>query len=120
MKLLLIEDDLATVESIKLCLEVNDPQSSMVATGKGLDAIKLLQTEPFEGVIIDLGLPDIDGIDVIEQIRDFSPVPIVVVSARHSPEMISRALTLGADDYITKPFDYRHLLKRLNNLIKKT
>jgi DNA-binding response OmpR family regulator len=119
MKLLLIEDDLATVESINLCLEVNDPESKMASTSKGLDAIQMLQNDNYEGVIIDLGLPDIDGIEVIEQIRAFSSIPIVVVSARHSPEMISKALSLGANDYITKPFDYRLLLNRLNKLVKK-
>lgn len=119
MKLLLIEDDPATVESIQLCLEVNDPESNIVSTSKGLEAIQILKKEVYDGVIIDLGLPDIDGIEVIEQLRAFSKIPIVVVSARHSPEMISKALTLGADDYITKPFDYRLLLKRLNNLMKK-
>ena len=119
MKLLLIEDDLATVESINLCLEVNDPESRVVSTSKGLEAIQLLQNDAFDGVIIDLGLPDIDGIEVIEQIRAFSAIPVVVVSARHSPEMISKALSLGANDYITKPFDYRLLLNRLNKLVKK-
>jgi two-component system, OmpR family, KDP operon response regulator KdpE len=118
MKLLLIEDDLATVESIDLCLEVNDPESKMVSTSKGLDAIQMLHNDTYDGVIIDLGLPDIDGIEVIEQIRGFSQIPIVVVSARHSPEMISKALSLGANDYITKPFDYRLLLNRLNKLVK--
>jgi two-component system, OmpR family, KDP operon response regulator KdpE len=118
MKLLLIEDDLATVESIELCLEVNDPESKVVSTSKGLDAIQMLRNDTFDVVIVDLGLPDIDGIEVIEQIRGFSHVPIVVVSARHSPEMISKALSLGANDYITKPFDYRVLLNRLNKLVK--
>jgi|WetSurMetagenome_2_1015567.scaffolds.fasta_scaffold835983_1 two-component system, OmpR family, KDP operon response regulator KdpE len=120
MKLLLIEDDLATVESINLCLEVNDPESIMVSTSKGLEAIQMLQNDTYDGVIIDLGLPDIDGIEVIEKIRAFSSIPIVVVSARHSPEMISKALSLGANDYITKPFDYRLLLNRLNKLVKNT
>ncbi len=90
----------------------------MVSTSKGLEAVQMLQNDTYDGVIIDLGLPDIDGIDVIEQVRAFSTVPIVVVSARHSPEMISKALSLGANDYITKPFDYRLLLNRLNKLVK--
>jgi DNA-binding response OmpR family regulator len=119
MKLLLIEDDLTTVESINLCLEVNDPESIMASTSKGLEAIQMLQNDKYDGVIVDLGLPDIDGIEVIEKIRVFSSIPIIVLSARHGQEMISKALSIGANDYITKPFEYRVLLNRLNKLVKK-
>jgi DNA-binding response OmpR family regulator len=120
MRLLLIEDDTTTVESVKLCLEIYEPTSKIKSTGKGLEAIALLKSEKFDAVLIDLGLPDIDGIEVIEQLRTFSQIPAVVLSARHSPDVIAKALTLGADDYITKPFDYRLLLKRLHNLVEKT
>lgn len=120
MRLLLIEDDTTTVESVKLCLEIYEPSSKIKSTGKGLEALRLLQTEKFDAVLIDLGLPDIDGIEVIERLRAFSQIPAVVLSARHSPDVIAKALTLGADDYITKPFDYRLLLKRLHNLVEKT
>jgi two-component system, OmpR family, KDP operon response regulator KdpE len=120
MRLLLIEDDNTTVESVRLCLEIYEPKSQIIATGKGLEALRLMQAEHFDAVLIDLGLPDIDGIEVIERLRTFSQVPAVVLSARHSPDVIAKALTLGADDYITKPFDYRLLLKRLHNLVEKT
>jgi two-component system KDP operon response regulator KdpE len=120
MKLLLIEDDETTVESIKLCLEIYEPNSSIDSIGKGLEALESLKTHQYDAVLVDLGLPDIDGTTVIEQLRTFSQIPAVVLSARHSPEVISRALSLGADDYVTKPFDYRNLLKRLNNLISKS
>ena len=119
MKLLLLEDDITTVESIRLCLEIYEPQSSLTTTGKGLEALQLLKDNRFDAVLIDLGLPDIDGSEVIEQLRKFSNIPAIVLSARHSPGVISNALSLGADDYITKPFDYRLLLKRVNNLVNK-
>jgi DNA-binding response OmpR family regulator len=119
MQLLLIEDDNTTVESVKLCLEIYEPNSRIKSTGKGLEALRMLQNEAFDAVLIDLGLPDIDGIEVIEKLRTFSQIPAVVLSARHSPDVIAKALTLGADDYITKPFDYRLLLKRLHNLVEK-
>jgi two-component system, OmpR family, KDP operon response regulator KdpE len=115
-----LEDDATTVESIRLCLEIYEPQSSLKTTGKGLEALKLLKDNRYDAVLIDLGLPDIDGTEVIEKLRQFSNIPVVVLSARHSPEVISNALSLGADDYITKPFDYRLLLKRVNNLVNKS
>ena len=120
MRLLLLEDDATTVESIRLCLEIYEPQSSLKTTGKGLEALQLLKDNQYDAILIDLGLPDIDGTEVIEQLRQFSNIPAVVLSARHSPEVIANALSLGADDYITKPFDYRLLLKRVNNLVNKS
>lgn len=119
MRLLLIEDDVTTVESIRLCLSIYEPSSQIKSSGKGLEALQILRTEEFDAVLIDLGLPDIDGMDVIERMRTFSQVPAVVLSARHSPDIIAQSLTLGADDFITKPFDYRLLLKRLHKLVDK-
>jgi DNA-binding response OmpR family regulator len=73
MKLMLIEDDETTVESIKLCLEIYEPSSTVTATSKGKEAIQLLKENNYDAVLIDLGLPDIDGIEVIEQMRIFHP-----------------------------------------------
>jgi DNA-binding response OmpR family regulator len=117
MNILLIEDDLSTVESIKLCFEIHEPGSNVISTNKGLDAIQMIKDSVFDAVIIDLGLPDVDGTQVVESLRHFSSIPALVLSARHSPDVISKALALGANDYITKPFDYKSLLNRLNELI---
>jgi two-component system KDP operon response regulator KdpE len=120
MHLLLIEDDETTVESIRLCMEIYETSSTIISTRKGKEALELLKKEKFDAVLIDLGLPDIDGTEVIKQMRQFTQIPAVVLSARHSPEVVAKALELGADDYITKPFDYRNLLSRLKHLIDKT
>jgi len=120
MRLLLIEDDETTVESISLCMEIYETDSTMVSTRKGKEALELLKKEQFDAVLIDLGLPDIDGTEVIHKMRQFTDIPAVVLSARHSPEVVAKALELGADDYITKPFDYRNLLSRLKHLIDRS
>lgn len=117
MRLLLVEDDETTVESIKLCMEIYEVGSTIDSVSKGKEALRLLKNNAYDGVMIDLGLPDIDGTEVIAELRKFSQVPVVVLSARHSPEVVAKALETGADDYITKPFDYRNLLNRLNSLI---
>ncbi|HSW58751.1 MAG TPA: response regulator, partial [Dehalococcoidales bacterium] len=106
MRLLLVEDDETTIESIKLCIEICETDSVIVSTRKGKEAVELVKKQIFDAVLVDLGLPDIDGTEVIQEMRRFTAVPVVVLSARHSPEVVSRALALGADDYVTKPFDY--------------
>ena len=115
MKVLLIEDDSATVEAIRLCFEIHRPGSIMVAATKGLEGIKAFSSEAPDVVIIDLGLDDIDGIEVLREIRQSSDVPILIVSARDEPESVAKGLDLGADEYIVKPFDHRDLLARLDN-----
>ncbi|MCL0064376.1 response regulator transcription factor [Dehalococcoidia bacterium] len=118
MKVLVIEDDVATVEAIQLCLEIHRPDTSATLTAKGIEGIELLRGEAPDVVILDLGLPDIDGIRVLEQIRQFSNVPVLIVSARDTQDSIVKGLELGAEDYIVKPFDHRDLLERLDNVIR--
>jgi DNA-binding response OmpR family regulator len=113
MKILLIEDDIATIEVIRLCTQIHCPESEMVPASQGLAGIEKLKTDRFDVVLIDLGLPDIDGLDVLEQIRGFSKVPVMIISACHNMEAMGKARNLGASDYITKPFDFHFLVKRL-------
>lgn len=117
MKILLIEDDSTTVKAIQLCLEIHFPEVKVVASAKGLDGIKLFSTEAPDLVIIDLGLEDIDGMEVLRQIRQSSNVPILIVSARFEPESIAKGKELGADDYIVKPFTHKDFLARLYNAL---
>ncbi|GBF58879.1 KDP operon transcriptional regulatory protein KdpE [Candidatus Phycosocius bacilliformis] len=79
----------------------------------GLEALKLIANEPMDCILLDLGLPDIDGIDVVRRIREWSVVPILVVTAREGIEAKIEALDAGADDYVNKPYDLRELLARL-------
>jgi two-component system KDP operon response regulator KdpE len=84
-----------------------------MTVGKGGDALNLAATEPVDIVVLDLGLPDMDGVDVIRRIRGWSRMPIIVLSARHASEDKVEALDAGADDYVTKPFGLDELLARL-------
>ena len=72
-----------------------------------------------DAVILDLGLPDVDGIAVLTQLRSFTQVPIVVLSARHESDDKVEALDEGADDYVTKPFDMEELLARVRSAIRR-
>lgn len=119
MNLLIVDDDIATIESIKLCFEIFDPSSSLDNTDKGLESIEMIKSKRYDGAIIDLGLPDIDGLKLIENIRTFSNLPVLVLSARQSPHVIESAIEKGANEYICKPFNYKDLLEKLNLLTNK-
>ncbi|WP_407841474.1 response regulator [Streptomyces sp. DSM 116496] len=85
--------------------------------GTALDAVASRRPDV---VLLDLGLPDMDGIDVIKRLRVWSKVPVLVVSARHGSEEKIQALDAGADDYITKPFSMDELLARLGSVARRT
>jgi two-component system KDP operon response regulator KdpE len=84
-----------------------------IETSKGNEAISLSMANSPDLIILDLGLPDIDGIEVISKIRDWSSVPIIIVSARDNERQKVEALDKGADDYLTKPFGIGELLARI-------
>jgi DNA-binding response OmpR family regulator len=119
MRILLVEDDATTVESVKLCLEIYEPGSIIDNTNKGEEALTMLRDGEYDCVLVDLGLPDIDGTEVLKKLRIFSKIPVIVISARQDNMVVSTTLALGADDYITKPFDYHQLLKSMNQLTQQ-
>jgi two-component system, OmpR family, KDP operon response regulator KdpE len=108
---LLIEDDAEIRKVLRSALELD--QYRVIEAGTGARGIVELKSHRPDIVIVDLGLPDCDGADVIRSAREWSKVPIVVLSARTQEEQIVRALEAGADDYVTKPFGVRELLARL-------
>ena len=120
MKVLIIEDDAATVEMVSLAFEFRWPESILVSTDKGVKGAELVEKESPNVVILDLGLPDIDGIEVLREIRQFSNVPVIILTARTEDSAVVRGLELGADDYVTKPFDSMVLLARVKSVLGRT
>lgn len=108
--ILIVEDDRQMSRALSLSLSARGYSVTSVATG--IEAVQRAREGP-DLVILDLGLPDLDGIDVVRRIRAFSTTPIIVVSARMDRQEKVRALDSGADDYVTKPFDLEELLARL-------
>lgn len=96
---------------LRVCLEANGYRVSEAATGK--DGIAEAAQHPPDVVILDLGLPDMDGVSVLKRLREWSRVPVVVLSVRDREEDMIAALDNGADDYVTKPFSSGELLARL-------
>lgn len=117
-KILVIEDDPAIRRFLHVSLTSHDYQVIDAQTGK--DGLMQATQQPPDVIILDLGLPDMEGTDVIRQLRDWSAVPIVIVSARGQEKDKVLALDAGADDYLTKPFGISELLARLRVAIRHT
>ncbi len=116
VSVLIIDDELPIRRLLKRKLTVQNYRVIEAETGKaGLD---LLRSEKPDVVILDLGLPDIDGIEVISLMRAFSKVPIVVLSSRGDERTKVEALQRGADDYVTKPFGMDELIARLKTALR--
>ncbi|MGN1183516.1 MAG: response regulator, partial [Faecalibacillus sp.] len=101
-KILVVEDDEQIRKFICFCLQNNDYDYVTAANGK--DALRKITSDNIDLILLDLGLPDIDGVDIISDLRKFSDIPILVVSARDKDKEKAYVLELGADDYMTKPF----------------
>jgi two-component system KDP operon response regulator KdpE len=108
---LVVEDDKPIRNLITTTLKMNDYR--FITAVRGNEAIMLSASHKPDIIILDLGLPDIDGVEVIEHIRTWSDVPIIIVSARSEERDKITALDKGADDYLTKPFSVDELLARL-------
>lgn len=117
-KILVVEDDPAISNLIRTTLETQDYQYHTAKNGSGalLDAVSY---NP-DVVILDLGLPDMDGVDIIKKIRGWSSMPIIVVSARTEDQDKVDALDAGADDYLTKPFSIDEFLARLRVALRRS
>lgn len=116
-KILVIEDDPAITNLIRTTLDAQDYQYHTARTGSAglMDAVAYNA----DVIILDLGLPDMDGVEIIRKIRGWSTVPIIVVSARSEDSDKVEALDAGADDYLTKPFSIDELLARLRAALRR-
>jgi two-component system KDP operon response regulator KdpE len=115
---LVVEDDPNIVDLIRSNLAVRGFDT--IVSADGLRALRLLETEEPDIVLLDLMLPEIDGFELCRQIRERSSVAIIVVSARGGERDKVSALNVGADDYMTKPFSIEELLARINATLRRT
>lgn len=117
-KILVVEDDAAITNLIRTTLDTQDYQYHTAKNGAGalLDAVSYNA----DAIILDLGLPDMDGVEIIKKIRGWSSVPIIVVSARSDDKDKVEALDAGADDYLTKPFSIDEFLARLRVALRRS
>jgi len=116
--LLVVDDEEQIRRLLRVTLEAGGFETREAGTG----AIGLSQTAAIqpEGIILDLGLPDIDGIEVLRRLRQWCQIPVLVLTVRDSEDDKIAALDAGADDYLTKPFSARELLARLRAILRRT
>lgn len=119
MKVLVIEDDKEIVDAISLAFQIRWPEAKVISTRLGQKGVELVESESPDIVILDLGLPDITGFDVLRQIRQFSSVPTIILTVRAEEADVVKGLEWGADDYITKPFRQLELLARVKSMIRR-
>jgi len=119
MKVLLIEDSPEIINGVSLTFRLRWPEASLVSTDGGAKGIEMVETESPDIVILDINLPDMTGFEVLENIRRFSDVPIIVLTVRGDEVDELRGLEMGADDYITKPFSPANLLTRVRAVLRR-
>ncbi|MGW7523201.1 response regulator [Streptomyces sp. NPDC054783] len=117
-RVLVVEDDPQLVRALVINLQAR--HYGVDAAPDGATALRLAASRQPDVVLLDLGLPDTDGVDIIKGLRGWSRVPILVLSARQASDEKVAALDAGADDYITKPFSMDELLARLRAAVRRT
>lgn len=117
-KILIVEDESRICNFINAILTANNYDT--IISNNGAEACSMITSHCPDLIILDLGLPDMDGFDIIKLVREWTNLPIIIVSARMHESDKVQALDLGADDYITKPFGTSELLARIRTAIRHT
>jgi two-component system, OmpR family, KDP operon response regulator KdpE len=117
-RVLVVDDELPLLRALGVHLQARGYEVELVETGEA--AIARGATGHHDAAIVDLGLPGIDGIEVVKSLRGWTSIPIIVLSARHEHTRKIEALDAGADDYVTKPFNMEELLARLRAALRRT
>lgn len=120
MKVLVIEDVPEVVDTIRVCFTIRWPDADVVSTPYGGEALNMLESETPDMVILDLGLPDMDGLVVLQEIRRYYDLPVMVVTASYDETVKVTGLEMGADDYLIKPFSNTELMARAKAVLRRS
>lgn len=120
MKVLVIDDDTSIAQVISLCFEMRWPETTVLSAVDGKQGLALVKQENPDVVILDIGLPEMNGFEVCYRIRRFSDVPVIMLTVRDSDTDVSVGLEVGADDYVIKPFSYIQLLSRVQAVLRRS
>jgi two-component system, OmpR family, KDP operon response regulator KdpE len=119
MKIVVIDDEPDVIESVRLGFTLQWREVDVLGATAGEAGLDAVEQEHPDIVLLDIGLPDIDGFEVLRQIRAFSDVPVVMLTARDDSMDKVKGLELGADDYVTKPFNHLELMARVKAVLRR-
>lgn len=119
MRILVVDDEPDVIESVQLGLTLQWREIEVVGVRTGHEAVDRVERDKPDVVLLDIGLPDISGFEVLREIRVFSDVPVVMLTARDDTMDKVKGLELGADDYVTKPFNHLELMARVRAVLRR-
>jgi DNA-binding response OmpR family regulator len=119
MKILVVDDEPDVIKVIAMSFRMQQPAGEVLSAQDGLEALELLDQEHPSVVLLDIGLPEMNGFEVLKSIRLFSDVPVIMLTVRDDELGKVQALELGADDYVTKPFSHLELLARVRAVLRR-
>ena len=119
MRILVVDDEPDVVESVQLGFTLQWREVEVLGAGTGEEALDIVEHRHPDIVLLDVGLPDMDGFEVLREIRAFSDVPVVMLTARDDAMDKVKGLELGADDYVTKPFNHLELMARVKAVLRR-
>jgi two-component system KDP operon response regulator KdpE len=117
-RILIVDDDLGVLKSVRANLEARDCETFTAMDG--IEALRVIEKELPDLIILDIMMPEMSGFEVCRRIREWSQIPIIMLSARHDVEEKAMCLNEGADDYITKPFGVNELIARVRGILRRT
>jgi two-component system KDP operon response regulator KdpE len=117
-RILIVDDDLGVLKSVRANLQARGCET--LAAMDGAEALQVIERELPDLIILDIMMPKMDGFEVCRRIREWSQIPIIMLSARHDVEEKVKCLNSGADDYITKPFGVNELMARVRAVLRRT
>jgi two-component system KDP operon response regulator KdpE len=119
MKLLVVDDAEEVIEAVTVSFNLQWRETEVIGAYDGETALDLIEQERPDVVLLDIAMPGVDGFETLRQIRAFSDVPVIMLTAKDSVLDKVKGLELGADDYVTKPFDHLELLARVKALLRR-
>lgn len=108
-----------TIALLKLCFRIYWPEAEVSFVAEGEQGIKLAKSQPMDIILLDLILPDISGLDVLNKIRSFTRIPVIILTADRNQDTLIKAIRSGANDYVLKPFKQTELMNRLRQFINQ-
>ena len=120
MKILVIEDDPIISETVTICFNLRWPEAEVITTDSGEQGLKLAAASTPDVIILDVGLPGMDGYETLRRLRSITEAPAIMLTAKDGEVAKVKGLEYGADDYVTKPFSHIELLARVRAVLRRT